>query len=108
MSSVATDEIEVEPLDRFVRIGGKVLVAGQIKHIIVNADTDPTDDVAGSIVVETSPPYGVGTLEANQLQLDVTDAQALAELARFSEANNITVTSTSLDNQRFHDMFWVE
>jgi hypothetical protein len=106
----AFDEIAVEAGNRILRIGEVVLTPGQIKHIIVNNDTNETDDVAGSVVIETMPTYSngwsVGPADGYQLQTDFSDTKIATDLTHFSVANGINHTTTSLDNERFHKTFW--
>jgi len=106
--AMTSDDIGVEAGGRILRVGDAVLAPGQIKHIIVNQDTNLTDSWAGSVVVETVPSDKPGSaLSPNQVQTDVTSENTLAEVKFFSSANNISMTSTSLENDRFHDMFWL-
>lgn len=100
-------EVEVEADGRILRVGGDVFVPDQIKHIIVNQDTNPDDEWAGSVVVETIT-YAKSdyVYSSNQVQIDVTQDSMLDAVQEFSEANNISITSTHLSNSEFHDMFW--
>lgn len=104
MPGVEDRDTDIKAEGQILQLGGDVLAAGQIKHIIINRDTNPNDAVAGSVVVETVP---FATSSESQVQMDFEDARIAETIEQFSSANNISFTSTALANQRFHRAYWL-